>query len=110
MEQELPVRLSEGQTAKFVEDDEVQSGEVIGEALLADLSYGCFALRVKLLRRVGPPLCKGGLQLLGYLIDTSACHYNKSARYISLKLNFTAQYLQCLCLRRSGTPRLMPLP
>src|ERR1700694_6027636 len=35
MEQELPAGLSEGQIAKFVEDNEVHAGEVVGEPALA---------------------------------------------------------------------------
>src|SRR3979490_1087863 len=35
MEQELPAGLSEGQIAKFVEDDEVHAGQVVGEPALA---------------------------------------------------------------------------
>jgi hypothetical protein len=35
MEQQLPAGLSEGQTAEFVEDDEGEAREVIGEPSLA---------------------------------------------------------------------------
>ncbi len=35
MEQQLPAGLSEGQIAEFVEDDEVEAREVIGEPSLA---------------------------------------------------------------------------
>ena len=35
MEQQLPAGLSEGQIAEFVEDDEVEAREVIGEPTLA---------------------------------------------------------------------------
>src|ERR1700704_1020326 len=35
MEQEWPAGLSEGQIAKFVEDDEVHAGQVVGEPALA---------------------------------------------------------------------------
>ena len=35
MEQQLPAGLSEGEIAEFVEDDEVEAGEVIGEPSLA---------------------------------------------------------------------------
>ena len=35
MEQQLPARLSEGQIAEFVEDDEVHAREIIGDAPLA---------------------------------------------------------------------------
>jgi hypothetical protein len=38
VEQELPAGLSEGQVAKFVEDDEVHSGEVIGEPTLPSVA------------------------------------------------------------------------
>ena len=35
MEQQLPAGLGEGQIAEFVEDDEVEAGEIVGEASLA---------------------------------------------------------------------------
>jgi hypothetical protein len=35
VEQQLPTGLSEGQIAEFVEDDEVETGEIIGDASLA---------------------------------------------------------------------------
>ena len=35
MEQQLPAGLGEGQIAEFVEDDEVEAGEIIGETPLA---------------------------------------------------------------------------
>ena len=34
MEQQLPAGLGEGEIAEFVEDDEVEAGEIIGEASL----------------------------------------------------------------------------
>ena len=34
MEQQLPAGLGEGEIAEFVEDDEVEAGEIIGEAVL----------------------------------------------------------------------------
>src|ERR1700704_6290062 len=41
MEQEWPAGLSERQIAKFVEDDEVHAGQVVGEpALAAGASFG----------------------------------------------------------------------
>jgi hypothetical protein len=38
VEQQLPASLGEGQIAEFVEDDEVQTGEIIGEPSLASRS------------------------------------------------------------------------
>ena len=35
MEQQLPAGLGEGQIAEFIEDDEVEAGEIVGDASLA---------------------------------------------------------------------------
>ncbi len=35
MEQQLPARLREGQITQLVEDDEVETGEIVGESSLA---------------------------------------------------------------------------
>ncbi len=41
MEQQLPAGLSEGQIAEFVEDDEVEAREVIGEPSLPSPIAAC---------------------------------------------------------------------
>jgi len=35
MEQQLPTGLGEGQIAEFVEDDDVEAGEIVGDSSLA---------------------------------------------------------------------------